>query len=217
MAIKSKTTQEFIPVQEIRNRNGYGVIVMKDDSLRSILLSNSLNMGLKSSDEQIGILSQFQDFLNSLDFSCQIVVQSRKQNIKPYLDKLRKREVESKGTLMELQIKEYISFIESLTKEQNIMHKQFFIVIPYGSGAIVSSDSFFSKILGKSNKIEEKDFEEKSLQLEQRMQMVIGGLGRCGLKVTPLDTESIIEVFFKTFNPGDETNKELLKNIVNNE
>ena len=73
MVKKSKATQEFVEVKEVRD----GVVVLKDGSLRSILMTSSLNFALKSVDEQAATLFQFQNFLNSLDFSVQIFIQSR--------------------------------------------------------------------------------------------------------------------------------------------
>ena len=79
MAIDAKPTQSFVPIKEIRD----GVIVLKDGSLRSILLASSLNFALKSSEEQQSIIFQFQNFLNSINFSIQIYTQSRRLDIRP--------------------------------------------------------------------------------------------------------------------------------------
>ena len=67
-APSSKSTQEFVPVREVRD----GTIVLKDGGLRAVLLASSINFALKSEDEQTAFISQFQNFLNSLDFSVQI-------------------------------------------------------------------------------------------------------------------------------------------------
>ena len=100
----AKTTQEFVPVKEVRD----GVVIMKDGSMRSIVLSTSLNFALKSTEEQEAIIYQFQNFLNSLDFSIQISVQSRELDIRPYLATLEKRLVEELNDLLKIQIREYI-------------------------------------------------------------------------------------------------------------
>ena len=60
----SKPTQSFVPIKEIRD----GILVLKDGSMRAILLASSLNFALKSADEQQSILFQFQNFLNSINF-----------------------------------------------------------------------------------------------------------------------------------------------------
>src|SRR3989344_4558975 len=81
MPTSSKATQEFVPIKEVRD----GIMILKDGSMRGIVLASSLNFSLKSDDERNAILLQFQDFLNSLDFSVEILVQSRKLDIRPYL------------------------------------------------------------------------------------------------------------------------------------
>jgi len=62
MALKARATQEFIPIKEIRD----GIVVLKDGDLRAIVLANSINLSLKSSDEQRATILQFQNFLNNL-------------------------------------------------------------------------------------------------------------------------------------------------------
>ncbi|MDD3940815.1 MAG: hypothetical protein PHQ01_04570, partial [Candidatus Pacebacteria bacterium] len=120
-------SQNFVPIKEIRN----GVMILNNGNMRAILSTTSLNLSLKSEDEQMGIIMAFQSFLNSLDFNVQIFVQSKKIDIRDYIETLREREKEVSEELLKIQIKEYISFIQKFTEEQNIMTKSFYIVIPY--------------------------------------------------------------------------------------
>jgi len=78
------STQDFLEIDQIRE----GVIVLKSKALRGILMISSLNFALKSTEEQETIIYQFQNLLNSFDFSVQIVIQSRKMNITGYLDQI---------------------------------------------------------------------------------------------------------------------------------
>ena len=121
MAKQSKSTQEFVEVKEVRD----GIIVLKDGSLRAALMTSSLNFALKSADEQTATLFQFQNFLNSLDFSIQIFVQSRKLDIRPYVALLEERYKAQVTDLMRIQIREYIEFIKNFTQSANIMSKVF--------------------------------------------------------------------------------------------
>src|SRR6185369_7111568 len=121
MAINAKTTQEFVPIKEIRQ----GVIVLKDDSLRGIVIASSLNFALKSADEQQSIIYQFQNFLNSLDFSVQIFIQSRKLDIRPYIALLEGRLKEQVSDLLKIQTREYIGFVKNFTENSSIMTKTF--------------------------------------------------------------------------------------------
>lgn len=204
MALFSRATQDFVPIKEVRD----GIIVLKDGGLRAIVLANSINLSLKSDDEQRATIAQFQNFLNTLDFSIQISVQSRKLDIRPYLLLLDNRMKIQNEPLLKLQTKEYIEFIRNFTETVSIMTKSFFVVIPYSQTALGGNKSVLSNIFEKKdakNRAEEEklNFEEKRSQLEQRVSVVQQGLSRCGVKSAMLGTEEVVEVFYKVFNPGD--------------
>src|SRR6185295_10322471 len=126
MALNAKATQEFVPIKEVRD----GIVILKDESLRAIVLANSVNLSLKSEDEQKATILQFQNFLNTLDFPIQISVQSRKLDIRPYLLTLEERIKVQTEPLLKLQTKEYIGFIKNFTESVSIMTKNFFVVVP---------------------------------------------------------------------------------------
>ncbi len=204
MSLKAKATQEFVPIKEIRD----GIIVLKDGGLRAIVLANSVNLSLKSDDEQRATILQFQNFLNTLDFSVQISVQSRKLDIRPYLLLLENRMKVQNEPLLKLQTKEYIEFIRNFTETVSIMTKNFFIVIPYTYVNLRPESGIFKKFFSRKNIKEEEaknqlDFEEKRSQLEQRVSVIQQGLSRCGIKSAQLGTEEVVEVFYKVFNPGE--------------
>jgi len=199
----TKTTQEFVPVAEVRD----GVAVLKDGSLRAILLASSLNFALKSEDEQTAFIVQFQNFLNSLDFSVQIFVQSRMLDIRPYVATLEVQYKQQLDDLMRIQIREYIDFVKSFTEAANIMTKNFFVVVPYSPVIAVTKKSASSFLpFGKKESAEEtnKTFEEQVSQLEQRVAIVQQGLVRMGVRTIQLGTEETIELLYKMFNPGEE-------------
>lgn len=199
----AKATQEFVPVQEVRD----GIVVLKDGSLRGVLMVSSLNFALKSQDEQESILFQFQNFLNSLDFSVQIFVQSRDLDIRPYLALLEERGKAQTDELMVIQVREYMGFIREFTESANIMTKNFFVIVPY-SPAMLSTKkgplgSLFGAEEGHSAKDRLRSFEENRVQLQQRVSVVEQGLVRTGLRLVQLGTEEAVELFYKMFNPGE--------------
>lgn len=202
---KGTATQEFVPIECIRD----GIIILKSGELRAILLTNSLNLALKSEDEQQSILLQFQTFLNSLDFGIEFFVESRRLNIKPYIDLLQARSKEVKEDLLKIQIHEYIGFITKFTEESNIMTKHFFITVPYFQSGNNSTDrpssllSFGSSSSGAS-KENQTTFEISRIQLEQRVSTVVQGLSRFGLRAQKLGTEEVVELFYKLFNPSEQ-------------
>ena len=203
----SKSTQEFVPVKEVRD----GVILLKDNSLRAVLLASSINFALKSEDEQTAFIVQFQNFLNSLDFSVEIFVQSRMLDIRPYIATLEVAYKNQLDDLMRIQIREYIEFIKSFTEAANIMTKNFFVVVPYSPVVFSAKNErgitqLMSLGRSKPNAAEEnKTFEEHVTQLEQRVSIVQQGLIRTGVRTVQLGTEEAVELLYKMFNPGEDS------------
>ncbi len=197
---KTKKTQDFISVKEIRD----GVIILKDGTMVSLLMTSSLNFALKSSDEQKAILLQFQNFLNSLEYSTQIYIQSKKLDIRQYIAVMENRRKEQINELIKIQTKEYIEFIRNFTENVNIVSKNFFIVISYNP-PIIQTSGGINKLFGKTTDSAKKStsFEEGRTQLEQRVNVVEQGLSRTGLRLARLGTEETVELLYKIFNPGE--------------
>lgn len=198
---KSYATQNFVPIKEINN----GVVVLKDGSLRSIIMVSSVNFGLKSQDEKNAILLEYQNFLNSLDFPIQIFIQSRRLDIKPYINLMEDKLAEQTNDLLKIQMREYIEYIKHFTDTHNVMAKNFFIVIPYTPSMINTNNKFIEKILpfAKKGVGDNTNFDENTAQLNQRVNVVKNGIGRFGLRSENLETEELIELYFKIFNPGE--------------
>ena len=110
--MKTNPSQDFVPISEIRE----GIMILKDGSMRAVVLATSINFALKSTEEQESVIYQFQNFLNSLDFTVQIYIQSRKLDIRPYVALLEDRLRVQTSDLMKIQISEYIMFIKGLTE-----------------------------------------------------------------------------------------------------
>lgn len=197
MAVPGKPAQAFVPIREIRD----GVIILENGELRRILITSTLNFGLKSADEQMALLGQFQAFLNSLDFSIQIVIQSKRLDIRPYLHLLEEREKAQLIDAMKIQVHEYISFIKDFTQRSNIMSKSFFVVVPFSSS--VQAEKSTGLMGTKTAAPVSHSFEEARMQLEQRVAVVQQGLSGCDIRTAPLGTEEVTEIFYKKFNPGE--------------
>lgn len=200
MAAKQTSTQDFVPIRDIKQN----VVILKDGRMCSILLASSINFALKSLDEQRAILGQFQTFLNTLDFSIQFYIQSRRLDIEPYLEQLREREPLQDNDLMKIQLREYMSFIKTFVTEVDVMSKNFFIVVPYSTKSL-DIGSGLSAMFGqkKTTNVDETKFEEQRLQLEQRASLVEQGLNRIGVRTIALEDEALVELYYHIFNPGD--------------
>lgn len=188
-------SQQFMPVEQIRE----GVMVMKDKSLKGVLLVSSLNFALKSEDEQMAIIYQFQNFLNSLDFSCQIVVNSRRVNITGYIDKIKDLEAKQQNELLKIQTAEYRTFIEEIVANGSIMSKSFYVVVPYFP--MTELPNITSAGTDSKTNLTEKKFQNGKYQLWQRMEYVSLGIRRCGLKSATLGSEELIELLWGLHHP----------------
>ncbi len=182
-------TQSFVPIREIRN----GIVILNDGNMRALLSTTSINLSLKGEDEQMGIITGFQSFLNSLDFNIQIFLQSKKLDIRNYIELLKDREKDIKEDLLKIQIKEYINFIQKFTEEQNIMTKNFYIVVPYD----------IPSITGNVKNISDIEFVKNENQLMQRISIVISGLTSIGLNLKMVNTEEVVNLYYKLYNPNE--------------
>lgn len=215
MAISAKASQDFVSIKEVRD----GIVILRDGGLRAILMASSVNFALKSEDNQMAIIQQFQGLLNTLDFSIQIIVESRRFNIAPYLMQLEERYAKQTNELLKIQTREYQGFVKKFTEGANIMNKSFFIVVPYTPAILemTSASGGFGAALrrnmpgAKTGAVGSASFEEHRAQLEQRVNVVEQGLVRCGIRVAQLGTDEIVELFYKLFNPG-ETEKAVATN-----
>lgn len=202
-AAASSPTQTFVPVKEIRN----GIVLLKDGGYRGVLMCSSINFALKSADEQRAITEGFQNFLNTIDFSIQIVVNSRKMDLRPYLALLAEKTPLQKTELLRVQLREYIEFIRSFAEQTNIMTKSFYVVVPYMPQASVARAASFLRRGGGTPSAEgETGFEESRVQLEQRLSLVAAGLEGTGVRAVALGTEELIELLYRSFNPGELEN-----------
>ncbi|MAZ56312.1 hypothetical protein CL653_00780 [bacterium] len=202
MSNQNQATQNFVPIRDIRD----GVVILKNGQMNKVLLASSINFALKSSDEQAAILHNFQGFLNTLDFSLQIYVQSRRLDIQPYLQLMQSREEEQYNDLMRIQLREYMKFVETFVKEVDIMSKNFFVVVPY-TPIDTNLKSNLSGLLGRKadRSIDKQSFAEHRVQLEQRLAVVEQGLNRLGVRTMPLNDDELVELYYHIFNPEDVT------------
>jgi len=208
---KGKSSQELVQITAVRD----GVVVLGNNTLRATLIVSSLNFALKSEEEQDAIIYAFQGFLNSLDFPVQILVMSRKLDITSYLEELDSRKERQKNELLRLQMAEYINFISELVKGGNIMTKTFFVSVSFAMAQSRQLNTLekLAKTwqgIGKGNKpFTDVEFEHYKKQLMQRVEQVAVGLRGVGLRVAPLQTQEVLELFYSILNPVTSRNLRL--------
>lgn len=195
------STQQFLEIEQIRE----GTVVLKNKSLKGIIMVSSLNFALKSDEEQQAIIYQFQNFLNSLDFPLEIVIQSRRLNITGYLEKLKELEKVQENELLKIQTAEYQKFIKDLIAGGAIMSKNFFVVVPFTLIEIpgMQAAAGLFKKTKTTESPNEDQFQRAKSQLWQRMEFVALGLRRCGLQCVPLNTPELIELFWSLHHPEE--------------
>lgn len=202
----AQPTQKFIEVKGVKN----GVLLLKNGGLRQILMVSGMNFDLKSQEEQEAITFSYQNFLNSLNFSIQIFIHSRKVNIEAYVENMGAIEAQETNPLLKSQISEYREFIRSFVKDNAIMNKSFFVVVPFDPVSIPGTESggFLNKLLGRSGKPDPKAVaaQDKTLnqhlgQLQQRTEQIMSGLTQVGLRAVALNDDETIELFYNLYNP----------------
>lgn len=213
---QSTSTEQFVSIDTIKD----DCVILKDGSIKAVIMVSGINFDLKSEEEQGLITSAYQGLLNRLDFSIQFVIHSRKLNIESYLKYMKEREGQEENSLLKVQIKEYIEFIKTLVSVTNVMSKRFYIVVTYSAGP-VDADKTFAKISqfipflkptkeDDKNKKEELDFEAKKMQLNHRVDAVVSGLRPTGVRCARLATEDLLELYYNLYNP-EKTEKKGLK------
>lgn len=210
MAQEAQATQQFVDVEEVKD----GTVILKGGGLRKILLVSGINFELKSEEDKNIILRAYQDFINSLDFSLQIIIHSRRLNIQGYLEGLAQRKETEENELLREQITEYSEFIKSFVEQSDIMGKSFFVVVPYdpvnisGKGGLMSGLPFFGS--KKDTSAEDlKTLNEQIEQLNQRADHVGVGLSGIGLRAVALNDAELIELFYNLYNPSATEKKGL--------
>lgn len=204
-------TQQYLDIAEIKDNT----VIMKDGTLRAVLMVSSINFALKSEEEQNAVIGSYVRFLNNLRFTLQIVIQSRELDIDNYLLYLQEKEKEQTNKLLKVQTADYIEYIKELTSLGRIMSKRFFVIVPYDP-LTDKRKGFFSLIKealrpASAIKLKEKTFNRYQEMLDRRLESVVVGLESMGVAVARLDTQSLIELYYKTYNPETSKNQQLVE------
>jgi len=202
------STQGTLLFSELRD----SMIVMKDGSFRAVVACKSINFDLMADAEREGVEMSYQDFLNSINFTIQILIRSQRIDIRPYIGKLEDLRRNEDNMLLARLMDDYIGFIDDLSQEANIMDKSFFVVIPYYSSpeeerAMTETKNFF-KVMSrnKGNGISRinRDVYDKAIdEVNKRCDTVIQGLYSIGIHAVRLNTEELGHLFYSFNNPAE--------------
>lgn len=204
------STQAYLPISEIKE----SVVVMNDNSLRSVLIVSSVNFALKSEDEKNAIVTSYQDFLNSLEFPIQIIAHSRKLDLSEYLGSINALAENQQNPLLKVQTKEYSAFIQKLLEVSNIMEKRFYVVVPYFPAGINVDNKIPILSGAKKNNQVVGSFEDHKKKLLGRVNLIIQSLSSVGLRCATLSTEDLLELYYLSYNPDAARSSSKVRNTT---
>ena len=209
------STQSTLLISELRDN----VVIMKDGSFRAVVACKSINFDLMSEMEREGVEYSYQNFLNSLKFTTQILIRSQRVDIGPYLERLSEIRRNNDNMLLGVLMDDYINFIDILSQEANIMDKSFFIVIPYYPSAemeksLQETKNFF-KTFSKSKgpvvtRIDRATYDKALTELTNRVDTVTSGLFQIGIHSVRLNTRELAELYYNFNNPDTAVREPLV-------
>jgi len=208
------STQSTLLISELRD----GLVIMKDGSFRAVVACQSINFDLMSEQEREGVEYSYQNFLNSLNFTVQILVRSQRVDIGPYIERLSTIRRNQDNMLLGVLMDDYINFIDLLSQEANIMDKSFFIIIPYYSSAdaekLVEQTKNLFKAFGKKapdvTRINRDTYNKAVDELNNRVESVISGLFQIGIQSVRLRTRELSELYYNFNNPDTAVREPLV-------
>ncbi len=192
------TTQEFTEIEDIRN----DLVLLSDGSCCLIIQTSATNFGLLSEKEQEALIFAYAGLLNSLTFSLQIVIRSKRKDISAYLKSL--EEAKNKQTSQELKdrITKYKDFIAKAVAKNNVLDKKFYLSIPF-SAMELGVKTAAGTLVKRSGLPLPKDyiFDRAKNALLPKRDHLLRLLSRLGLKGKQLTTQELIELFHSIYNP----------------
>lgn len=193
------TTQEHLDVEDIRD----DLVVLKNGSCCLVLTTNAINFGLLSEPEQDATIYAYAGFLNSLSFPIQILIRSQKKDISSYLSLLKKAESSQSNALLKEQIQKYLVFIEKIVKENQILDKKFYVTIPFSSLELGIQGAMGQPFQAQKTLPYPIDYilEKAKINLYPKRDHLIAQFSRLGLKVTQLNNQELLELFYQIYNP----------------
>ncbi len=209
------STQSTLLISEMRDN----VVIMKDGSFRAVIACKSINFDLMSDMEREGVEYSYQNFLNSLKFTTQILIRSQRVDIGPYIERLSEIRRNNDNMLLGVLMDDYINFIDILSQEANIMDKSFFIIIPYYTSPdaekVMQQTKNFFKSFSKTKapevtRIDRMTYDKALTELTNRVDSVMSGLFQIGIHSVRLNTKELAELYYNFNNPDTAVREPLV-------
>lgn len=204
-------TQRYLPFAEIKN----DIVILKNGGMRAVLQIEPLNFNLKSETEQIGIISGYESFINTLVFPVQILVRSTKVDIDPYLSLINENATKQTNPLLKNQTEAYGKFIKKVVDVADIMQKKFYIVVPLE--ILEKKRTPINRFLdwmntddsGAKAATRSRSYQSQYNRLKERVDLVRAGLEAIGLGVKQLQTAELISLYYEVYNRGQRQSQKI--------
>ena len=192
------STQQHLDIIDIKE----DLLVLKNGVVSLVLETTSLNFDLLSEKEQDMRILSFAGLLNSLTFHIEIVIRTRRTDLRNYIELLEEQKNKQINEGLRSQMETYIRFISNLTVTNEVLEKRFFITVPSSTGISVKP-GVFDKIFGKEEvKVNVEDSIEKAKpKIYPRRDHLIRQLKKMGLFARQLSTSDLIKLFYGIYNP----------------
>ena len=209
------STQSTLLISELRD----SLVIMKDGSFRAVVACQSINYDLMSEMERDGVEYSYQQFINSLNFTTQILVRSQRVDIGPYIERLAEIRRKNDNMLLGVLMDDYIDFIDVLSQEANIMDKSFFIIIPYypdpNAEKVLQQTKNFFKSFSKAKepqitKINRDTYDAAIKEINNRVESVMNGLYNIGIHSVRLNTRELASLYYNFNNPDTAVREPLV-------
>lgn len=200
MASTLASTQQHLDIHDIDQ----GMVILKNGSVRMVLSCTAVNFDLLSEVEQDAIIAAYSGLLNSLSFPIQVVIRSKKMDISFYLDQLQEVEKEQTNKFLKKRIASYRGYVEQLISKNEVLDKNFYVVIPHQEMFLTSSKNPLGKLFSRGKKVsfsKSKVLKKAKIQLEPKKEHLIKQFSKIGVKAQQLKTQELIELFYDLYNP----------------
>ena len=184
---KKISSRNQIAIKEVKD----GILMLPNNQYRSVIETSSINFELKSEAEQDNLIDTFQNFLNSLPSTIQILVRTREIDIDHYLEKNKQSINDEKEQIYKDQIANYGEFVKKLVAGNKILSRHFYLIIPYQAQE------------------KKQDFLMIKEQMGLLRKIFGNGLQKMGMKAKRLNSLEVLDLFYSFYNPDQTKTQEL--------
>jgi hypothetical protein len=218
MAKKDKihsTTQDFTDILDIVE----DIVHFKGKNACCVLEISSVNFFLLSADEQNARIYGYMSLINSLSFAIQILIVSKRIDMGNYLKLLDQKIDNLQNPKMKEHLAMYRQFIDELVKNEGLLDKKIYIVVPY---SYLESSMTAVGATPQGQKPRQASSggpfaEQAKNALVSKRAVIQAQVERMGLAARPLSHEELIKLYYELFNNDSITvdfDSQDIKNVI---